>query len=73
MINSLKTEVSVIDRTPKLVKGIKSLKEMHLLISKDLKNVRHVEKKNKGVLADYHIRKTNGGYARSHCGRLYTS
>ena len=73
MINTLKTEENIIDKTPKLVKGMKNLKQMHLLISKELRKVRYVEKNNKSILWDYHHKKTNGGYGRSHCGRLYTT
>ena len=73
MINTLRTEEGIIDKTPKLVKGMTNLKEMNLLISKELRKVRYVERKNKGILWNYHEKKSNGGYGRSHCGRLFTS
>ena len=54
MINTLRTEEGIIDKTPKLVKGMTNLKEMNLLISKELRKVRYVERKNKGILWNYH-------------------
>ena len=72
MLKSLKTEASYIDRTPKLVQGMTKLKQLHLLISKDLNNVTYIERRPPLDITPYHNRKTNSGFARGFCGRLYT-
>lgn len=49
MIDTLRTESFAIDKTPKLVKGMTHLKQMHLLVSKELRKVRYIERNNKGI------------------------
>ena len=72
MIRSLKTEASCIERTPKLLKGLKTLKEMHLLQGKELQKVTYEGKRCVTIMNDYHTRKSNSGYARGILGRHYT-
>jgi hypothetical protein len=73
MLRRLKTEAEDIDKTPKLVTGMTKLKQMHLLMARDLKKVIYEGKRKREVATDYHCRKTNPGYGRSICGRFYTS
>ena len=53
--------------------GLKKLKEMNLLMAKDLHKVTYEGKRQAKIYNDYHTRATNRGYSRGPSGRFYTS
>lgn len=72
LVKSLLIDKDQLEKSAKLIQGMSRLKEMNLLVGKDLNNV-----KLPGVIRhphiynDYHTRGSNPGYSRGELGRHY--
>ncbi len=72
-IQSIEKQADTLEKNPQLVQGMSKLKEMNLLSSKELNEVKFPGIiRHQHVYNDYHERVANPGYSRNYQGEFFT-
>lgn len=73
LLHSLRPHAMSVEKSSKLVEGMKKLREMDLLSGKEMNHVKFPGIiRHEHIYNDYHLKTANPGFSRNYQGKFYT-